>query len=51
VADVTSRDDVERLLEQTVNEFGRADILANNAGGEIHKPDVTDDECDTSWGG
>jgi NAD(P)-dependent dehydrogenase (short-subunit alcohol dehydrogenase family) len=45
-ADVTSRDDVERLLEQTVNEFGRADILVNNAGVCIHKPavDVTDDE-------
>ncbi len=45
-ADVTSRDDVERLLEHTVNEFGRADILVNNAGVCIHKPavDVTDDE-------
>ena len=45
-ADVTSRDDVERLLEQTVKEFGRADILVNNAGVCIHKPavDVTDDE-------
>jgi len=45
-ADVTSRDDVERLLEQTVDEFGRADILVNNAGVCIHKPavDVTDDE-------
>jgi len=45
-ADVTSRDDVERLLEQTVDEFGRADILVNNAGVCIHKPavDVSDDE-------
>ncbi len=45
-ADVTSRDDVERLLEQTVDTFGRADILVNNAGVCIHKPavDVTDEE-------
>ncbi|MEO7720399.1 MAG: glucose 1-dehydrogenase [Pseudolysinimonas sp.] len=45
-ADVTSRGDVENLLEQTVAAFGRADILVNNAGVCIHKPavDVTDDE-------
>jgi NAD(P)-dependent dehydrogenase (short-subunit alcohol dehydrogenase family) len=45
-ADVTSRSDIERLLERTVSAFGRADILVNNAGVCIHKPavDVTDDE-------
>ncbi|MFI5060168.1 MAG: SDR family NAD(P)-dependent oxidoreductase [Actinomycetales bacterium] len=45
-ADVTSRADIERLLERTISEFGRADILVNNAGVCIHKPavDVTDEE-------
>jgi NAD(P)-dependent dehydrogenase (short-subunit alcohol dehydrogenase family) len=45
-ADVTSRDDVERVLQRTVEAFGRADILVNNAGVCIHKRavDVTDEE-------
>lgn len=45
-ADVTSREDIERLLERTAEEFDRADILVNNAGVCIHKPaiDVTDRE-------
>lgn len=45
-ADVTSRQDIESLLDRTVSEFGRADILVNNAGVCIHKPavDVTDEE-------
>jgi NAD(P)-dependent dehydrogenase (short-subunit alcohol dehydrogenase family) len=32
VADVTQRADVERLIEETVQRFGRLDILINNAG-------------------
>jgi NAD(P)-dependent dehydrogenase (short-subunit alcohol dehydrogenase family) len=45
-ADVTSRDDIERLLAESVAAFGRVDILVNNAGVCIHKPavDVTDEE-------
>jgi NAD(P)-dependent dehydrogenase (short-subunit alcohol dehydrogenase family) len=38
IADVTRRDDVERILAQTVTAFGRADVLINNAGACIHKP-------------
>ncbi len=30
--DVASQEDVDRLLEATLNEFGHADILVNNAG-------------------
>ncbi|MFZ7086660.1 SDR family NAD(P)-dependent oxidoreductase [Curtobacterium sp. RRHDQ10] len=46
MADVTRRDDVERLLAETTARFGRADVLVNNAGACIHKPalEVTDDE-------
>jgi NAD(P)-dependent dehydrogenase (short-subunit alcohol dehydrogenase family) len=32
VADVTKREDIERLVESTVALFGRLDILVNNAG-------------------
>ncbi|MCO1339805.1 3-oxoacyl-ACP reductase [Kocuria polaris] len=45
-ADVTRRDDVERLLARVLDDFGRVDILVNNAGACIHKPalEVTDEE-------
>ncbi len=32
-ADVTKPSDVEKLVEETINRFGRIDILVNNAGG------------------
>jgi 3-oxoacyl-[acyl-carrier protein] reductase len=31
-ADVESRDDIKRLVQRTVDEFGRIDLLVNNAG-------------------
>ena len=45
-ADVSKREDVERMVAQIVEKFGRLDICVNNAGIEIKKPflDVTDDE-------
>lgn len=33
VTDVMKRDDIENLINRTVEEFGRLDILVNNAGG------------------
>lgn len=44
--DVTRRDDVERLLGDVLHDFGRVDVLVNNAGACIHRPalDVTDEE-------
>ncbi len=46
LADVTVRADLERVLARTVETFGRADVLVNNAGTCIHKPalEVTDEE-------
>ena len=46
LGDVTVRADVVRMLDATLAEFGRADVLVNNAGTCIHKPalEVTDDE-------
>ncbi len=45
-ADVSKREDVERMIAEIVKQFGRIDIAINNAGIEIKKPflDVTDDE-------
>lgn len=46
IADITDRADIERVLQETIDTFGRADVLVNNAGACIHKPalDVTDEE-------
>lgn len=43
---VTSRADVERMTAEVLAEFGRIDVLVNNAGDCIHKPalDVPDEE-------
>jgi glucose 1-dehydrogenase len=45
-ADVSKREDVERMMDETIKAFGRIDIAINNAGIEIKKPflEVTDDE-------
>src|SRR4051794_11491740 len=45
-ADISKREDVERMVEQVIAQFGRLDILVNNAGIEIKKPflEVTDEE-------
>jgi glucose 1-dehydrogenase len=45
-ADVSKRDDVERMMAEIVAIFGRLDIAINNAGIEMRKPflDVSDDE-------
>lgn len=43
--DVTKRDDAERLIQQTIDEFGRLDILVNNAGrGHFSSVEDTTDE-------
>jgi 7-alpha-hydroxysteroid dehydrogenase len=36
--DVTITDDLHRLVETTVSEFGRLDIVVNNAGGWLPRP-------------
>ncbi len=38
VADVTSEDDVARMIQETLDAFGRLDILVNNAGVNIRRP-------------
>jgi len=46
-ADVTRRDQVERMVASTMERFGRLDIAVNNAGIEIKKPFV--DVSDEDW--
>src|SRR3954468_817973 len=45
VADATKPGDMERFIEETVKEFGRVDIVVNNAGGTGQDPfeKVTDE--------
>lgn len=45
-ADVSQRDQVQRMVDATVARFGRLDIAVNNAGIEIKRPflEVTDQE-------
>ena len=35
LSDVTKEEDIERSIKETVNEFGKLDILFNNAGGPV----------------
>jgi NAD(P)-dependent dehydrogenase (short-subunit alcohol dehydrogenase family) len=46
IADVTSRDEVERVLAEALDRFGVVEILVNNAGTCVHRPalEVTDEE-------
>jgi 3-oxoacyl-[acyl-carrier protein] reductase len=46
-ADVTSTADLERVVNTTVDQLGRVDILFNNAGGP--KPGVFDTLDDADW--
>jgi glucose 1-dehydrogenase len=45
-ADVSQREDVERMISGVKDAFGRLDIVVNNAGIEIQKPflEVSDDD-------
>jgi gluconate 5-dehydrogenase len=50
-ADMTSEEDIKRMVEVTIKEFGRIDILFNNAGmglgfGRIHE--IATDEWDST---
>ncbi|CAG2171179.1 unnamed protein product [Oppiella nova] len=46
-ADLTKREDVERLINETIKTFGQLDVLVNNAGpyfnGDIHDKNITEE--------
>ncbi|HET7024947.1 MAG TPA: SDR family NAD(P)-dependent oxidoreductase [Gemmatimonadales bacterium] len=48
VADVTRRSDVGRVVQETLDRFGRIDVWVNNAGQGISRPpgELTDDDID-----
>ena len=50
-ADVTQRDDCERMVAAAVTSYGRLDILHNNVGivSKQGVAEITDDEWDRSW--
>ncbi len=46
-ADVASKEDCQRIVDQTINKYGRIDILVNNAGiADKHMPV---DQCTEEW--
>src|SRR5215207_2093155 len=47
IADMTKREDVERLARTAVEKMGRVDILINNAG--ANKPEAIDQITDEAW--
>ena len=47
VADMTNRDDVQRLVREALSQMGRVDILVNNAGSNV--PQAIDQIRDEDW--
>src|SRR3954453_2637583 len=48
--DVSQKDDVNRVIDETVERLGRIDILVNNAGGSYDNANVVD-MTDEAWEG
>ncbi len=48
VADVTKRTDVKRIVQESIERFGKIDVWVNNAGRGITRPpsELTDDDVD-----
>src|SRR5436190_1010823 len=52
VADVGRREDVDRMVEETVRRWGRVDVLVNNAhgfGARAPLEEITEAQFDLSW--
>ena len=46
-ADMTSKEDNQRIIDETIKKFGQIDILVNNSGGPL--PGKFDDFDDSQW--
>jgi len=49
VADICQQHTIDSMVEQVVGEFGRLDILLNNAGGSLHTPHKLEEIDEHSW--
>ena len=49
VADLTKEEDIKRLVDTTINTFGKLDILVNNAGGAISRTSILDTDYYTKF--
>jgi NAD(P)-dependent dehydrogenase (short-subunit alcohol dehydrogenase family) len=49
VVDVCERSTIQAAMVQTVNRFGRLDVLVNVAGGALHTPHRVQDIDNASW--
>lgn len=49
VTDVSSKDQVESMVEKVIKEWGRIDILVNNAGGALHTAAHFEDVTEKDW--
>ncbi len=47
IGDVTQRQDVERVVRETAEHFGKIDVLHNNVG--IHRRETMDTLCEEDW--
>jgi 3-oxoacyl-[acyl-carrier protein] reductase len=45
--DVSNRDDVEKMVKTTLQDYGKIDMLVNNAG--IYRPDHLEDLTEEKW--
>ena len=48
-ADVTNADQVDRMVQKSIDEFGSVDILVNNAGGALHTPHQIEEVREEHW--
>ncbi len=49
ILDVTDRDQVQRVMKEVYDEYGRIDVLVNNAGGGLHAPKELDSIKEEHW--
>ena len=49
VTDVTKKDEVQKMVQQVIGQWGSIDILVNNAGGALNTPHVLEEIEEKHW--